>query len=252
MTFVASPVVPCNQLLATLPAGELEWLRPQLSRVQMVTGQVLHERGALIEHAYFVESGIVSLVSGIGENEVGVEIGMIGRDGLVGAWAMFDGSRIAICRTLAQMGGAAWRIPVPRLRQAAEQLPTLRRLGFRFLEAMQAQSAQNAACNAIHPLQKRAARRLLMAHDRIDGNELAVTQKLLSDMLGVRRPGVTAAQKALQKAGLIAYRRGRLTIVDRPGLERVACGCYRVLCDQVQPPARTGRRRTALEWGQPR
>ncbi len=227
--FAAIGIVPRNDLLQSLPAEELERLRPHLARVQLVSGQVLYERSGLIEHGYFVETGMISLVSGVEENELGVEVGIVGREGLVGCAAMFEEQPMSFFRALVQMPGSGLRIPVAALREAAKELPTFRRLGFRYLQATIIHAAQSAACNTIHPLQKRAARWLLIAHDRADGNELALTQEFLSNMLGVRRPGVTMAAGALQDAGLITYSRGRVKIIDRPGLERAACGCYRIV-----------------------
>ncbi len=198
----------------------------------MVSGQVLYERSSLIEHVYFVESGMISLVSGTEENQLGVEVGIVGREGLAGVPAMFDDEPIAFYRTLVQMAGVALRMPVSSLRAVAADLPALRQLGIRYMQAVNVQAAQSAACNTIHTLQRRAARWLLIAHDRADGDELSLTQEFLSNMLGVRRPGVTLAAGALQDAGLITYSRGRLKIVDRAGLEAAACSCYSIVREE--------------------
>ncbi len=218
-----------NKLLASLPAETQARLQPLLSRVQLVSGQVLYERGALIEHAYFIEAGMVSSVSGTDDHELGVEVGIAGHEGLVGCIAMFEPEPYAFCRTVVQMAGSALRIRTADLSAAADTMPALRRLGVRYLQALLAQAAQSVACNAIHALPQRAARWMLVAYDFADMEDLTLTQEFLSNMLGVTRPGVSLVAKSLQDAGVISYRRGHLKVVDRAGLERAACGCYRIV-----------------------
>jgi CRP-like cAMP-binding protein len=221
-----------NELLNSLPHEELAWLYPHLSHVRLVNGQVLYERGGAIEHAYFIEAGMASVVSGASDDELGVEVGLVGREGLAGCVAMFEEQPVSFCRTMIQMPGAGLRIPVARLREAAAELPNLRRLGFRFIQALMAQASQGTACNATHPLRQRAARWILMAHDRADGDQFELTQGFLANMLGVRRPGVTQVAVELQKSGLISYSRGVMRVTDRAGLEAASCSCYRIVHEE--------------------
>ncbi len=250
----AGRITPENGILKQLPDDELQRLSPHLSRVQLVSGQVLYERGALIEHAYFIESGMISVVSGTLLDQLGVEVGIVGHEGLAGCWGMFDDTAVSFCRALVQIAGSALRIRTASLHAVATELPALRQLGFRFLQAAMAQVAQSTACNAIHSLQKRAARWLLVAQDRADGDGFPLTQEFLSNMLGVRRPGVTEAAGLLQDAGLISYSRGRVRIIDRPGLERASCDCYRLVrneYDRLLAPS-VYRAEAAVGTGAPR
>ena len=220
-----------NRLLQMLPAEELRRLRPHLARVRLVAGDVLHRSGDLMEHAYFVEQGIVSMVStadcaGPDAMPGMTEIGMIGREGLVGLTVLLQADTIAYSRAIVQVAGTAFRIPAPILRRLAVEVPLLQQALFRALQVLMSTTAQTAACNSRHALPERLARWLLIAHDRVDGDELMLTQEFLSIMLGVRRSGVTVATAALERAGLIRHNRGRIVITDRGGLERAVCDCY--------------------------
>lgn len=225
-----------NRLLAGLPPEVLVPIQPRLTRVSLVSGQVLHERGEAVQHVYFLERGLASVVTpteadGAEGMRGGVEIGLMGADGLVGWWVLLDPEAIAPQRTLVQIPGQAWRMTVADLRQAAEREPALRHLLLRYAQAITIQVGQTAACNASHALPERLARWLLMSHDRVDGDELPLTQEFLGLMLGVRRSGVTVAAGTLQQAGLIRYSRGRITVLDRAGLESTSCECYRLVRD---------------------
>ena len=215
-----------NELLSLLPPAEAARLHPLLARVRWVNGQGLHEAGERIEHVFFPERGFVSMVAEGDGCQPGTEVGLIGREGLVGVPVLLGPEAVSFHRAVVQAPGCALRMPASALRDSLDALPVLRRLLFGALEVSMAQVAQTAACNGRHGLSHRLARWLLMAHDRVDGDELALTQKALADALGVRRAGVTVALGSLQAAGLVRQRRGRVTICDRPGLEAAACGCH--------------------------
>lgn len=215
-----------NDLLSALPPAELSQLRPLLTRVPWINGQGLHEAGERIEQVFFVEQGLAAMMADTESGSSSTEVGLVGREGLVGLPVLLSPTAASFHRAVVQMPGNALRMPAPALRSSLDALPVLRGLLFQALEAFMAQVAQTAACNSQHSLMQRLARWLLMAHDRSDGDDLALTQELLSAMLAVRRSGVTVAMQALQAAGVVGQRRGRVTICDRPGLEAAACGCY--------------------------
>ncbi len=194
--------------------------------MQLVNGQTLHEAGERIEQVFFVQRGFVSMVAEADGDNPGTEVGLIGREGMVGLPVLLDPQAVSFNRAMVQMPGTALRLPAQALRDNADALPVLRRLLFQALEVSMAQVAQTAACNSRHPLSQRLARWLLMAHDRVDGDELAMTQEFLSIMLAVRRSGVTVASQALVATGAIQVGRGRTIVCDRPALEAAACGCY--------------------------
>jgi CRP-like cAMP-binding protein len=228
--FNATQPVYCNKLLAALPVGDIERLRQHLHRVPLVLEQVLHEVGHPLENVYFVEDGLVSLTANTGDNGL-VEVGMTGREGLVGTAALLSPHSHAIHRALVQIGGSAWRMQSAVLREMMEQSPALRDRCFRYLQVVMAQTSQSAACNARHALPERLARWLLMSRDRADGDTIPMTQEFLSYMLGVRRAGVSIAVTALHARGLIQQSRGHMTILDRVGLEQQSCTCYRLIED---------------------
>ncbi len=214
-----------NELLSALPPVELSQLRPFLTRVPWINGQGLHEAGERIEQVFFVEQGLAAMMADT-ESGSSTEVGLVGREGLVGLPVLLSPAAASFHRAVVQMPGNALRMPAPALRSSLDALPVLRGLLFQALEAFMAQVAQTAACNSQHSLTQRLARWLLMAHDRSDGDNLALTQEFLSAMLAVRRSGVTVAMQALQAAGVVGQRRGHVIICDRPGLEAAACGCY--------------------------
>jgi CRP-like cAMP-binding protein len=225
MNFI-TPVFSSNELLSTLPPAELGQLRPLLTRVQLVNGQTLHEAGERIEQVFFVEQGFVSMVADADGSSLGTEVGLIGREGMVGLPVLLDPQAVSFNRAMVQMPGVAHRLPAQALRDSAGALPVLWRLLLQALEVSMAQVAQTAACNSQHSLSQRLARWLLMAHDRVDGDNLPLTQEFVAKMLAVRRAGVAGALASLQTAGVISQRRGRILVCDRAGLEAAACGCY--------------------------
>ncbi len=223
-----------NRLLSSLAPEAIEQLRPHLARVPLVAGQILHERGEAVRDVYFFERGLASVVASTEEEHEqtagsGVEIGLMGSEGLVGWWVLLDPAAIAPQRVLVQIAGQAWRMSEADLRAASERHPALRNLLLRYAQAVSIQVAQTAACNARHGLTERLARWLLMSLDRTVGDELPLTQEFLGLMLGVRRSGVTVAAGTLQQAGLIRYSRGQIKVLDRAGLESSSCQCYRMV-----------------------
>ena len=223
---ILTPVFSGNELLSMLPPAELALLRPLLTRVQLVNGQTLHEAGERIAQVFFVQQGFVSMVAEADGSDPGTEVGLIGREGMVGLPMLLDAQAVSFNRAMVQMPGVAQRLPAQALRDNADALPVLRRLLLQALEVSMAQMAQTAACNSRHPLPQRLARWLLMAHDRVDGDYLAMTQEFLCIMLAVRRSGVTLASQALVTTGAIRVGRGRTVICDRAALEAAACGCH--------------------------
>ncbi len=219
-----SPPTPRNHLLAALPPHDLARLRPQLEPVALLVPQVLYAAGQPIPAVHFVETGWVSMVARLEGGDL-AEVGLVGREGMVGL-SLALGADAASTEAMVQGTGTALRMDAAAFRQALAGSAALHRLLLRYALAFQAQVSQTAACNGRHRLEERLARWLLMAHDRADGDELPLTQDFLSMMLAVRRSGVTIAAGILQKAGLIRYVRGRITVLDRPGLEAAACECH--------------------------
>jgi CRP-like cAMP-binding protein len=219
-----------NKLLDGVPAQELERLWPHLEEVPLVQKRAINAPGAAIEHIYFPIVGAVSLIASLGEG-VAVEVALIGPEGMVGTPALL-GSETASNEAFVQLSGKALRISTHHLLDEVERSRSLRRRLLRYTQALSFQIAQSAACNARHVVEERCARWLLAAHDRSDGDEMGLTHEFLSIMLGVRRAGVTVAAGALQRAGLIRYRPGRVTIMDREGLEAASCECYRLTTEE--------------------
>lgn len=223
-----SPVLR-NELLAALPPDEVEHLRPHMLHVSLVLNQVLYEAGAPIEDVYFVQEGLASVLADTLDNGA-VEVGMIGREGLVGADVLLVPEATAQ-RCIVQGPGFAVRVKAPALREAVEHCPVLRDRCLRHLQVLLTQTAQGAACNMRHELPERLARWLLMARDRLDADEMPLRQEFLALMLGVRRTGVSVVMNALQNTGAIRLGRGRVSVLDREGLEEQACRCYRLIED---------------------
>ncbi len=215
-----------NRLLQRLPAEELRRLRPHLARVRLAQGDVLQRAANRAGQAFFVEQGYVSMVAEAASAEERVEVGLIGRESVVGSPVLLAADPASSLQAVVQVPGTAYGIGAEALHASLEYAPVLRRAMRQALETLVAQLAQVAACNSRHTLPERLARWLLMAHDRVDGDELPLTQDLLAAMLAVRRPGVTIALGALGAAGLVRHSRGRIVICDRPGLETATCGCY--------------------------
>lgn len=215
-----------NHILIGLGPAEMGRMRPLLTRVRLVNGQTLQEPGAAIEHVYFIEHGVASVVAEEIGDKSQTEVGLIGREAMTGLSILLGPEPTAFNRVMVQMPGVAFRMSARAAREQADAMPMLQQLLLRALEGNMAQVAQTAACNSRHSLPQRLSRWLLMAHDRVDGDDLPLTQEFLSIMLAVRRPGVTIAMAMLHEAGLIRHSRGHVVIADRIGLEAMACCCY--------------------------
>ncbi|HWW76010.1 MAG TPA: Crp/Fnr family transcriptional regulator [Pyrinomonadaceae bacterium] len=219
-----------NRLLAALPRDEYERMLPQLGHVSFKLGEVVYESGGQMEHIYFPTSAIVSLLY-LMENGASAEMGMAGREGLVGV-ALFMGGNTMPNRAVVQSAGGAVRMRAQVLRDEFARGGAFQRLLLRYTQALLTQMSQTAVCNRLHAIEQQLCRWLLLSHDRLDSDELVMTQELIANMLGVRREGVTAAAGRLQEQGLISYVRGRIRILDRRGLEASACECYKVVKDE--------------------
>ncbi len=213
-----------NRLLAALPADSLTRLWPQLTPVDLEIRAVLHRPEVPISTVYFPERGWLSMLAPLEDGD-SAEVGLIGYEGLVGL-PIILGEPFDDLEAMVQCQGGALAMEADALRKAMEQDPVLRTLLLRYALLHHGQVARTAACNGRHHTDQRLARWLLMAHDRAEGDEYPMTHEFLGMMLGVRRAGITVAAGALQKAGLISYRVGRMRITDRPGLENSACECY--------------------------
>jgi CRP-like cAMP-binding protein len=216
--------VPSNQILSRLSRQDFALLEPHLEAVDLPVRKSLEARKKLIDQVYFIESGFASVVAN-GTSKPSIEVGIIGREGMTGL-AIVLGSDRAQHATYVQVAGKGLRISATRLRAADERSITLHRAMLRFAHAFLAQTTTTALANGRSKTEERLARWLLMAHDRLDGDQLPLTHEFLGLMLGTHRPGVTIALQALEKAGLIAHRRRSITILDRKTLEKRSNGTY--------------------------
>src|SRR3984885_11147158 len=216
-----------NQLLAALP--DSEWLRWQshLEPINMPLGQVLYEPGATLSHIYFPTTAIISLLY-VMENGASAEIAVVGNEGLVGV-SLFMGGESTPSRAVVQSAGKSFRLRAQIMKAEFNRAGPLLHLFLRYTQALITQMAQTAVCNRHHSLDQQLCRWLLLSLDRLQGDELVMTQELIANMLGVRREGVTEGALKLQKAGLIRYSRGHITVLDRKGLEKRSCECYAVV-----------------------
>jgi CRP-like cAMP-binding protein len=227
-----------NRLLAALPAAVLERLKADLEPAQLELGQVIYEPDEALLHVYFPTTAIVSLLYTM-EAGTSAEIGIVGCDGIVGI-AVFMGGDTTPNRAVVQSAGNALRLRLKCFRDEFRRIGELHRLLLLYTQALLTQMSQTAVCNRLHSVEQQLCRWLLLSHDRLASDELVMTQELIANMLGVRREGVSVAAHRLQEAGLIRYRRGHITIVDRIGLERTVCECYQVVkteCDRLSPPS---------------
>jgi CRP-like cAMP-binding protein len=219
---------PLNQLVQRLPRADRTRLIGLAEAVPLVLSQVLCEPGRPTRHVYFPTTGFISLVTVVAGSP-GLEVGMVGREGMLGAQLVL-GVATAPLRALVQGSGAAWRVGAAAFRGELARSPALQRALNRYLYVLMLQMTHSAACLRFHLIGPRLARWLLMSQDRARADSFSVTQEFLAYMLGVRRVGITAAAGALQRSGLIEYHRGQITVLDRPGLEQAACGCYAADC----------------------
>jgi CRP-like cAMP-binding protein len=216
-----------NQLLGALPSMVYKRWKKSLEEVDLPLGQVLYEPGTVLSHVYFPTTAIVSLLY-VMENGASAEIAVVGNEGLVGI-SLFMGGESTPSRAVVQSAGIGLRMKAATLKNELERSGPVLRLLLRYTQALITQMAQTAVCNRHHSLDQQLCRWLLLSLDRLPGHELIMTQELIANMLGVRREGVTEGALKLQKAGLIKYTRGRITVLDRAGLEHRSCECYAVV-----------------------
>lgn len=216
-----------NALLGLLPEKELETLLPHLEKVSLSLGQSLCESGRQMSHVYFPLDAIVSLLC-VMENGASTEIAVVGHEGLVGV-SLFMGGETTPSRAIVQSAGVAYRLKAQLLKNAFYQAGVMQKLLLRYTQALLTQMAQTAVCNRHHSVDQQLCRWLLLSLDRLPGDELVMTQELIANMLGVRREGVTESAGKLQRAGLISYNRGHITVLNRTGLEDRVCECYAVV-----------------------
>lgn len=231
-----------NYLLAALPAEIQERMFPYLELVPMPLGKVLYESGDKLRHMYFPIDSIVSLLY-VMESGASAEIALVGNEGLIGV-ALFMGGESTPSRAVVQSAGFAYRLLGQRLKDEFQRHDELLLLMLRYTQSLITQMAQTAVCNRHHSVDQQVCRFLLLSLDRLPGNQLAMTQELIANMLGVRREGVTEAAGKLQKLGVIEYSRGHITVLDRPQLEQLSCECYAVVrkeTDRLLPYFRPNR-----------
>ncbi|MHB8729949.1 MAG: Crp/Fnr family transcriptional regulator [Sulfuricaulis sp.] len=217
-----------NNLLSALPAEVFDRLLPNLKPVSMPLGKVLYEPGVELEHVYFPVPGCIVSMLYVMADGASAEIAVVGDEGMVGI-ALFMGGDTTPSRALVQSAGQAYQLKGSELKKEFERHSGFQHLLLRYTQALITQMSQTAVCNRHHSVEQQLCRWLLLSLDRLSTNELTMTQELIANMLGVRREGVTEAAGKLQAQGLISYSRGRITILDRPGLEKQVCECYAVV-----------------------
>lgn len=216
-----------NHLIAALPPEEFAYIETKLELVSMPLGEKLCEPGIQMRYVYFPSDCIVSLLY-VMENGASAEIAVVGNEGIVGV-SLFMGGESTTSWAVVQSAGHAYRLKAQHLKEEFYRAGPMQRLLLRYTQALLTQMAQTAVCNRHHSVDQQLCRWLLLSLDRLPSNELVMTQELIANMLGVRREGVTEAAGTLQRAGLITYSRGKITVVDRPGLEQRVCECYAVV-----------------------
>ena len=227
VVMATSPDPRMNHLLAALPQPDLQHWLPELEFVEMRLGEVLYESGGTLAHVYFPVTAIISLLY-VMESGASAEIAITGNEGLVGV-ALFTGGESTPSRAVVQSAGNAYRLKSSILKREFALFGQFAHLALRYTQALITQMAQTAVCNRHHSVDQQLCRWLLLSLDRLPSNELKMTQELIANMLGVRREGVTEAAGKLQAAGLIRYHRGRISVLNRAGLEARSCECYQVV-----------------------
>jgi CRP-like cAMP-binding protein len=220
-----------NRLLQLLPNSDQERLEASMQRMPLKPHDMLHPPGEQIRNVYFPLWGVISLMTPLGDGSA-VETATVGNEGMVGIHAFLGGGAIRNSQAMGQVPGEALRMDADHFRAEVGGAGKLREVMLSYSQALIAQISQGVACNGVHSIQDRCARWLLETHDRAGSDQFLLTQEFLSDMLGVRRPSVTVAARTLQKAGVIEYERGRITVRDRRGLEEASCECYQVIKDE--------------------
>jgi len=223
--FVTSPHL--NHLLNALPPDDFKRLAPHLDHRHLKLGDVLYEPGTAMRHVYFPTTAIVSLLY-VMEDGASAEIGIVGNEGILGI-SLFMGGETTPSRAVVQSEGYGYRMKAQLLKDEFSRFGAMMQLLLRYTQALITQMSQTAVCNRHHTVDQQLCRWLLLSLDRLASNELTMTQELIANMLGVRREGVTEAAGKLQKAGLINYRRGKIAVLDRLGIEERSCECYEVV-----------------------
>jgi CRP-like cAMP-binding protein len=216
-----------NRLISCLPPEIYDRLRPNLQPVALSLGEVVYEPGGRPEYVYFPTGAVVSLLYTTTSGAT-AEVGLTGKDGIVGI-ALFLGGDTTPNRAIVQIAGSAFKMRAEILQNEFARGGAVQQLLLRYIQALITQISQTAVCNRLHAMEKRLCRWLLLSHDLVESDELAMTQEFISNMLGGRRESVTVAAARLQDAGLIRYSRGQITILNRPGLESAVCECYRIV-----------------------
>lgn len=216
-----------NHLLAALPAEAFERISPHLELIAMPLGEVLYESGEQLQHVYFPTSAIISLHY-ILESGASSEIAGVGNEGVLGI-SLFMGGNTTPNRAAVYTGGHGYRLSTRLMIEEFNRAGSMMRLMLRYTQSLITQISQTAVCNRHHSVEQQMCRWLLLTLDRLPGNELTITQELIAGMLGVRREGITETAGNLQRSGLISYRRGHITVLNRPALESYACECYQVV-----------------------
>ena len=218
---------PSNRLLLALPSRNLKRLMPELEHIPCQRGQVLMDADSSLDHVYFPDGGVVSVVAVYADGSI-IEMATIGREGCTGLQAVL-GAKISSARLFVQLPGTAAKMSRVAFTRAMESMPSFRILMYAYLQAFLEQVMVSVACNGAHSLKERLARWLLMMRDRSDDDALKITQSLLAEMLGVQRPTITNAARELESDGLIARGRRQVTILDRQGLTQASCECYQLV-----------------------
>jgi CRP-like cAMP-binding protein len=227
----APPNWPRNRLLLALPSSDLKRLMPELKHILCQREQVLMDADRPLDHVFFPDSGVVSVVAVYGDGSI-IEMATIGREGCTGAQAVL-GAKSSSVRLLVQIPGSATKMSRAAFTRTMESMPSFRRLMYSYAQAFLEQVMVSVACNGAHSLKERLARWLLMMRDRGDDDTLQITQNLLAEMLGVQRPTITNAARELEHAGLIMRSRRQITILDRQGLVEASCECYQLVRARV-------------------
>jgi len=226
----ANSAVPQNRLLAALPASEYERLAPYLQLVSLSINQVLYEPREPIKYVYFPIDSMVSLVS-IMQDGSTIEVGIVGKEGMVGVPVILGGN-ITTNQAFVQVSNSALRMDADLLKSEFNRGGQLQILLLRYTQGLLTQATQSAACNRFHNIEQRLARWMLLVGDAVDSDEFMLTQEFISQMLGTRRAGVTTAAGTLSQAGMLRYRRGKITILNREALQATCCECYGVITDE--------------------
>jgi CRP-like cAMP-binding protein len=219
-----------NQILKTLGNETINKFFPDLELVKLDLGNVLYESGEKLSHVYFPTSAIISLLY-VMENGSSAEIAVVGNEGILGV-SMFMGGDTTPSRAVVQSSGYGYRVKVNQLKDGFEHNPETMHVLLKYTQALMTQITQTAVCNRHHSIDQQLCRWLLLSLDRLETNQLKMTQELIANMLGVRREGVTEAAGKLQKSGLIKYSRGLIEVLDRQGIEEKCCECYEVVKDE--------------------